>query len=247
VNPAYDAALWERVIPVSTRNLIDAAAAAGARLVVIDNLYMYGRGDGRPLDEDTAPAPCSRKGEVRARAAETLLAANRDGKVRVVIARASDFHGPEGSRTHFGDAFWPAALAGRTARLLIDPDAVHTYHYTDDVAAGLVTLARAEDTDFGRIWMLPCQPAGTARALVSGWSAALGRDLRIGATPRAMSAALALFVPVVREIREMLYQWEAPFVVDDRRFRQRFGVQPAPVEVAATATVQWARRNYVRG
>jgi nucleoside-diphosphate-sugar epimerase len=244
MNPEYNAALWERLIPQVTRNLVDAAEASRARLVVMDNLYMLGRGDGRPINEDTPVAPCSRKGEVRARAAEALLQAHRAGRVEVVIGRASDFYGPEGGKTHFGDHFWPAALRGKTVRMLIDPGAVHTYHYTVDVARGLVALAGAQPADCGRVWMLPCQPAGTARALVARLAEALGRPIALAGTPRAMAAALALVMPALRELKEMLYQWDLPFVVDDTRFRARFGLQPVPVAQAAQDTVAWVRQRY---
>lgn len=244
MNPEYNAALWAQWIPRYTRNLIDAGESSRARLVVMDNLYMLGRGDGRPINEDTPIAPCSRKGEVRARAADALLQAHRAGRVEVVIGRASDFYGPEGGKTHFGDHFWPAALRGKTVRVLIDPDAIHTYHYTLDVARGLVALGGAQPEDCGRVWMLPCQPAGTARALVARLAEALGRPIALAATPRAMAAALALVMPAVRELKEMLYQWDQPFVVDDTRFRARFGLQPVAVAQAAHDTVTWARQHY---
>lgn len=244
MNPEYDAALWERCIPQYTCNLIDAAAANRARLVVMDNLYMLGRGDGRPINEETPVAPCSRKGEIRAQAVASLLRSHAEGRAEVVIGRAPDFYGPEGGKTHLGDHFWPAALQGKTVRMLIDPDAVHTYHYTADVAHGLMALAEAPEDDCGRVWMLPCQPAGTARELVAQLAQALDRPIALAATPRAMTVALALIMPAVRELKEMLYQWDLPFVVDDARFRTRFGLQPTPRAKAAQATVTWARQRY---
>lgn len=50
----------------------------------------------------------------------------------------------------------------------------------------------------------------------------------------------------MRELDEMLYQWDEPFVVNDRRFRERFGQTPTPVAEAAAATVPWALRHYDR-
>jgi hypothetical protein len=59
--------------------------------------------------------------------------------------------------------------------------------------------------------------------------------------------ALSLFVPILREVREMAYQWEAPFVVDDARFRARFGDLAAPRESAAKATVEWGVATFAPG
>ena len=106
MNPAYESALWARVVPRTMENLIAAAGGAGARLVVLDNLYMLGRTGGRPMNEDTPMNPCSRKGEIRARAAERLFAAHAKGDVRAVCGRASDYYGPRGTLTYLGDFFW---------------------------------------------------------------------------------------------------------------------------------------------
>jgi nucleoside-diphosphate-sugar epimerase len=244
MNPPYSSARWAELVPRYMDNLVEAAGRAGARLVVLDNLYMYGRTGGRPIDEDTPVSPCSRKGEIRARAATRLFEAHRLGDVRAICGRASDYYGPGGRLTQVGDQFWKPALAGRTVRSLVDPDARHTYHYIPDVAAGLAALGTADEDALGRVWMLPCAEAGTLRDLVGRFSRELGREIRIVRAPRVVVKALGLFVPIVREIDEMLYQWDEPFVVDDRRFRQRFGVAPAGVDDAARATVRWARATF---
>lgn len=244
MNPPYDERLWAERVPRWMDNLIAAAGGAGARLVVLDNVYMLGRPGGRPMDEDTPPNPCSRKGEIRARAAERLFEAHRRGEVVATSGRASDYYGPEGTLTHLGDPFWPRALAGRTAWLLIDPDAVHTYHYVPDVAAGLMTLGCAAPDAYGQPWMLPCTPAETLRRLVQRFSAALGREIKVTGVPRWVVKGAGLFVPLVREVAEMGYQWDEPFIIDDRRFRARFGQMPTAVDEAAAATVAWARSHY---
>lgn len=240
MNPAYSTKLWAELVPKCMENLIAAAGAANARLVVLDNVYMLGRPGGKKLSEDTPMNPCSRKGEIRARAAERLFAAHAKGEARAVAGRASDFYGPGGRQTMLGDFFWKPALAGKKVWSPVDPDAVHTYHYIPDVAAGLATLGAAADDDCGRPWMLPCQPAGTLRALAGRCV----RPLAIGRIPPALLRAMGLFVPLVREMNEMAYQWEAPFVVDDARFRARFGAAPTALEEAARATLAWARAAY---
>ncbi|MGA8048700.1 MAG: NAD-dependent epimerase/dehydratase family protein [Burkholderiales bacterium] len=247
MNPAYDAATWAEVVPRTMENLIAAAGRAGARLVVLDNLYMLGRTGGRPMNEDTPMNPCSRKGEIRARAAERLLEAHKKGEVRAVAGRASDYFGPRGTLTYLGDFFWKRALAGREVWSPVDPDAVHTYHYIPDVAAGLAQLGRAHDDALGRAWMLPCQPAGTMRDLIERFTRCLGKPINVSKIPKTLIRAIGLFVPLMREMSEMLYQWDEPFVVDDRRFRERFSARPVAAETAARATVVWAQQYYSAG
>ena len=188
--------------------------------------------------------PCSRKGEIRARAAERLFDAHRRGQVRAVSGRASDFYGPRGSLTYLGDYFWKPALAGRRVWSPVNPDARHTYHYIPDVAVGLATLGCATEDVLGSAWMLPCQPAGTMRDLIERFSRSLGHPIRVHTVPRVVVKAIGLVVPLMREISEMLYQWDEPFVVDDQRFRQRFGMTPTDADAAAQATVNWARSAY---
>ena len=244
MNPPYETSVWAALVPLYLENLIAAAGRAGARLVVLDNLYMLGRPGGRPMNEDTPTNPCSRKGEIRARAADRLFGAHRRGDVRAVVGRASDFYGPRGSLTYFGDYFWKPALGGRRVWSPVNPDATHTYHYIPDVAAGLAALGTASEDALGQAWMLPCRPAGTMRDLVARFSQVLGRPIRLAPVPRVILKAMGVVVPLVRELNEMLYQWDEPFVVEDQRFRERFGTTPTESDAAAEATVNWAKGAY---
>ena len=244
MNPPYDARIWAELVPRYMDNLIAASGGTGARLVVLDNLYMLGRSRGLPLNEDTPMNPCSRKGEIRARAAERLFEAHRRGDVIATSGRASDFYGPGGTQTGLGDFFWPRALPGKTAYSPIPLDAIHTYHYIPDVAEGLAMLGCADTSAYGRPWMLPCAPAGTLREVVSRLASKLGQELNVRQVPRWMLKTIAVVVPLMRELDEMLYQWDEPFVVDDRRFRERFHLLPADVDRAAGETVEWAKQHY---
>jgi len=231
-------------VPRWMENLIAAAGGTGARLVVLDNVYMLGRPGGKPLDEQTPLNPRSRKGEIRARAAERLFEAHRRGDVLATAGWASDYYGPGGTLTHLGDQFWRPALAGKKVWALVDPDAIHTYHYIPDVAAGLMTLGCADADVYGRPWMLPCAPADTMRELATRFSRMLRREIRLAGVPRWMVKAIGIVVPLVREVDEMLYQWNEPFVISDRRFRERFRQEPTDVDDAAAATVAWAQQHY---
>lgn len=246
LNPAYSTAEWAAQVPRYTDNLIAAAGATGAKLVVLDNLYALAPPHGRALNEESPIGPVSRKGTIRAAAAARVMAAHAAGVVLAVIGRASDFYGPGGTATGFGDYFWPRVLRGARAYSPFPLDAVHTYHYIPDVAAALAVLGRAGEEDYGRTWMLPCQPAESARALVARFSRVAERDLPVGQMPRLAMTLLSLAMPALREIDEMLYQWNEPFVVDDRRFRERFNLAPTPLDDAALATWEWAERHYAR-
>lgn len=247
MNPPYSTDLWTELLPRYMGNLISAASGVGARLVVLDSLYMLGRTGGKPMNEDTPSNPCSKKGEVRALVAERLFEMQRQGKVRAVCGRASDFYGPGGTlTTFFGEHFWKPVLAGKAGTALMNAGTVHTYHYIPDVARGLATLGCAEENKLAHapLWMLPCQPAVSSCDMVIRFGAALGHDIPLREMPGWLLKTLGLVVPIVREIREMAYQWDEPFIVDDSRFRTAFNVGPTAVDEAARATVDWAKRAY---
>ncbi len=242
-NPRYHR--WpEELVPLA-RGITAGAAASGARLVVLDNLYMYKlAGDGR-LAEDTDIAPVSKKGALRAEAAKVMLDAHARGDVPVVIARAADFFGPSCTRSIFGDRFWKKLFAGKAVEVMGDPDQPHSYSYGPDVADGLVTLAIAEGADvYGRVWHVPTLPAESTRVWLSRFAAAAGVAPRFTRLSPFLLKAVGLFMPEAKELPEMMYQWRSPFRLDDSQFRARFAAAPTPLAPALAATVAWARATF---
>lgn len=243
MNPAtYSAKAWEHELPVLQRNMMSAGARLGARLVVLDNLYALGRTGGAPMTETTPANPCSRKGEIRARLAADREAATRRGDVRIATGRASDFYGPRGVGTHFADRFFKPLLAGKPVAEVVNPDMPHTYHYIPDVAAGLAALGL--DPEAAGVFNLPCQPAESTRDLANRLAAAIQRAVVVQRMAPWLVKTLGLAMPILRELGEMAYQWEEPFLVDDVKFRARFGEVCVSRDEAARATVAWGLATY---
>lgn len=240
MNPAYHR--WPQELLPIARGALHGAAHAGARLVALDCLYMYGRPTG-PLREDTPLRPCSKKGELRVRLAEMRLAADRRGDVPVAIARASDFFGADLPYSVWNPRFFARIFAGRPGEVFGDPDLPHAYTSADDVARALLTLG-ASDGGFGQIWHIPTPPAESTRALATRLGRALGLDVTVKSVPRWLVRALGLASPMLREMVEMLYQWEVPFVVDDSKFRAAFGWGATPIDDAVARTAAWARARH---
>ena len=228
--------------PVLTRTIAAASSAAGAKLVLADNLYMYGPVDG-PLREDSPTHPASKKGAIRLEMAEELLSMHRSGALRVSIGRASDYFGPGGLNTSLGEQVFGAATRGKKARWLGDPDVPHTEHFLDDVARGLVVLGTRDEAD-GAVWHLPAAPAMTGRDFVDLVYRTAGRPAALAPTSRGMVRLAGVFVPIVRAMHEVMYQWEAPFTTDSSRFDAAFGPFPVtPHEEAVARTVAWFRHR----
>ena len=161
-----------------------------------------------------------------------LLAAHEAGRVEVAIGRASDYFGPRGgAQSNLGDRVFPAALAGRTATVLGDPDQPHTYTFIPDIGEGLAVLGEHPDAT-GRAWHLPNDPVTrTTRELVDLAFRLAGQPrTRLRQVHPLLLRALAITNPTVREILEMQYQFEEPFIVDSTTFTTRLGMSATPLE-----------------
>jgi nucleoside-diphosphate-sugar epimerase len=226
--------------------VIEGAAAAGAKLIAMENLYMYGPTDGRPLTEDLPYAANTRKGTVRARMSQELMEAHTGGRVRVAIGRASDFFGPRVLVSAAGEQVFGRAVKGKSAQVVGDPDQPHTYTYAPDIGRGLVILGEREEA-LGRAWHLPSPETVTTREFVEMIFEEVGKPARIQAVPKIVLRAMGLFNPALHEMMEMLYEFEEPFVVDHSDFTRTFGDHATPLGEAVRETVRWYREHRSRG
>ena len=231
---------WAAEFPALTASIAEAAAGAGARLVYADNLYAYGPVH-EPLTEDLPALATTKKGRVRTLMAERLLAAHRSGTLQVAIGRSSDYYGPGGANSVVGDILFGAAAKGNRARWMGRLDVPHSLNYLQDVARALITLG-ARPEALGEVWHVPGAEPLTGREFVELITAALGRPVKVTATPRLAVRIAGVFDPRARETTEMLYQWERPFVLDASKFQRALGpFQPTPHHQAVATTVAWFR------
>ncbi|GMQ86018.1 MAG: NAD-dependent epimerase/dehydratase family protein [Acidimicrobiia bacterium] len=240
LNPPYTK--WPELFPPLQVAVVEAATAAGAKLVSFENLYMYGPTGGAPLTEDLPYAATGAKGRVRAQMAQDLLAAHEAGRLRVAIGRAADYFGPGGLVSQMGARVFYPVLAGKNAQVMGDPDQPHTFSYIPDIAAGLVTLGSRDEAD-GRAWHLPNAPTITTRDFVDKITEAAGTDSSVSPMPPFMVNLVALFNGNVREIKEVLYQLEEPFVVDSTAFESTFDQRATPLNESIPNTVDWFRAH----
>ena len=236
----YDLRVWREQWPRIMGNAIAAAQRSGTRLAFFDNVYMYGRAAG-PMTESTPFNPVSRKGEIRARITTTLMEAMARGDVTAMVARAADFYGP-GARTGVGNVMVVDPLAaGKAATWLADDQVPHAFTYVPDAARALVRLAGHEDA-WGQTWHLPTSGSPpTGREFVEQVAAALGVAPRHRVAGRWMIRAGGLFDRTIRELGEMLYQYEAPYLFDSSKFERTFDVTPTPYAEGIRATALAAR------
>jgi len=233
---------WVEEFPALQRAVLGAAARSGARLVLADNLYPYGDRDGKPMSEDSPYTATDAKGKVRAAMSEEAFAAHRAGRLRVSAARASDFFGPWAwEQSHLGARSLGPLSRGKAASMLGALDLPHTFTYVRDFGAALAELGLSDKGD-GKTWFVPSdRPRQTQREAMAEGARALGLPLRVSALGRPMMTILSLFVPVLREILPLLYQFEKPYIMESGAFERTFGLKATPFDRAMAETVAWAR------
>ncbi len=239
VNPPYHR--WLTDWPSMAASMLDAAEAADAVYVLMGNLYGYGPVD-RPMTEEMPLASPAPKAQVRVRMWEDALALHRAGRVRVAEARASDYFGPDALGTsHLGDRFVPPLLAGKTIRVVGDPDAAHSFTYVPDIARTLVRLG-TDERAWGRAWHVPTAPPLSRREIAARMARAAGvATPTVKQIPWWTIRAAGLVQPLMRELEVVRYQWDAPFVVDSSAYTSTFGEQPTDVDTACAETIRWWR------
>jgi nucleoside-diphosphate-sugar epimerase len=237
--PAYHR--WPQEFPAMLEQVI-AAVPDGAKLVMVDNLYVYGPGSS-PISQDTPERAADSKGLVRREMDARLLGEHESGRIRVTMGRASDYFGPRADNSGITALAIEPVRTGKALRWTGALDVPHSAAYLPDIARAYVTLGTHEAAD-GRAWILPHAPAVTGAEFLTMVNAALPAPQKTGVISPRMLRLAAPFHRISKETLPMLYQWTEPFVVDDSAFRAAFGpFECTPLEQAVRDTVDWYRNR----
>jgi nucleoside-diphosphate-sugar epimerase len=235
----YNKKIWKSSWPVIMRNTTDACKATGARLIFFDNVYMYGKVDGR-MTESTPFNPCSVKGGIRAEIDEMLLKEMSAGALQAIIAKSADFYGPRAKSTSAaGIMIFDKMKNGKTAQWFVNANQPHSFTYTPDAAQGLYLLATTASA-YGQTWHLPtASPALTGNQFVAIAAKYMHAKSRVQVLPKWMISTLGLFVPIMKELGEMAYQNEFSYEFDSAKFEKAFNFRPTSYEEGIRQTAEW--------
>jgi nucleoside-diphosphate-sugar epimerase len=242
-NPRYQFKTWLKEFPPLQQGILAGAISSGAKLIYGDNLYGYGSVK-IPMREDLPYAATTNKGKMRAELAETLMLADRTGKVRVAIARAADFYGEGVLNSVFGDRVFIPAIQGKTAEAVGNLDMPHTYTYIGDFARAMIILGEREE-GLGQVWHVPNAPTISTREILNLLFAQLELPPKMSGMGKTMMQMGGLFIPEAAESVEMMYQFDRPFIVDSSKFIKAFGDISTPHRVAISKTIAWYQ-EYLR-
>jgi nucleoside-diphosphate-sugar epimerase len=234
---------WPQKFPPLQKSIIDGLTGSGARLVLVENLYMYGETHGKPMTEEMPYNAHTVKGKVRAEMSRSAFAAHREGKVRVTAARGSDFFGPWGLPSSMGERAIYPLLHGKTAQMVGRLDLPHTHTYIPDFAKALVTLGARPEAD-GQAWHVPNDmPEITQGDMIRMIAKEAGVEPKMNGMGRGMMWIGGLFIPEAKESLEMMYEFEQSFVVDSSRYEKAFNQKATPMREAVKQTVAWFKNH----
>jgi len=232
----YKAKVWEEKWPALMRATIDACAKHGAKLVFFDNVYMYDKNGISHMTEETAINPPSRKGAVRKRISEMLLEAAAEGWIEALIARSADFYGPDNQNNFITQMVMKNISLGKKPMWFVSADIKHSFTYTPDAARATALLGNTPDA-YGQVWHLPTDSRGiTGREMITMIASEMGAEPKISPLPGFMLRPLGLFIPVMKEMREMIYQYDRDYFFDSSKFTRRFDIAATPYKEGVSQT-----------
>jgi nucleoside-diphosphate-sugar epimerase len=239
--PAYNE--WPTKFPLLQESILEGLAGSNAKLVLVENMYMYGDTQGKPMMEATPFHAHTRKGRVRGEISNAAFAAHQEGRVRVTAASGGNFFGPWGTDSTMGArAFYPL-LRGKPAQLIGRTDLPHTHTYVRDFGTALLILGEREEAD-GQAWHVPNdQPQMTQGELVRMFAEEAGVEPKISSMGKLMMSIGGLFIPEAKETVEMMYEFDKPFVIDSSKFERTFGRKATPMREAMRETVAWYKSH----
>ncbi|MDQ1060661.1 nucleoside-diphosphate-sugar epimerase [Arthrobacter globiformis] len=239
---SYSTAAWERELPAAEQAVMAAAGEAGAAVVFPESLYSYSNPE-RVMTEDSPRAAGGGKRGVRA----ALLRARKASATDTVSVVAGDFFGPRVRMAHAGERMVPAILARRRLQVVGSTDQPHSFTYVPDLAAAMIGAAGKPEL-WNRVLQAPTNPPLTQRQIAQAFATAAGvPPATVQTVPGWVLRTLGLFSADMRELSEMLYQFQRPFVMDSRASEEQLGLHPTPLHVAAKETVEWWRSELAAG
>ena len=233
---------WLEYFPTMNRNILDAVGPEGAVLVYADNLYCYGKMQHERIAENHPISHKSKKGSLRHQLATDILDAHNNGSIKAVIVRSGDYFGPF-VRNGFAEPLFQNPLVGKAVSWIGNADKPHSLIYIKDMVNAILLLSENEDT-YGKIWHISGDHALTGREYTKQIGAVLGTEVKVKVLKPVMMNILSPFVPILRELKDLSFEWMYPFIIDGSKFSQEFPeFIPTTHAEAIRETLDWFKAH----
>ena len=231
----YDKKVWKRTWPVIMENVISACKKHNAKLVFFDNMYMYDKDHLADMTEHTPVNPSSEKGKIRAQIAKMLMDEVKKGNIQGLIARAPDFIGPVNSL--FTETVVNNLKKGKKADWFSSVDKVHSFIHVSDAARATAILGNTPDA-YNQVWHLPTTPSKlTMKEWIGLAAKELGKDPDVRVMPSGLMGFMGIFVPILREFKEMVYQYDRDYFFNSEKFIKKFDFKPSSPEESVRSLI----------
>lgn len=225
----YRSKIWQEQWPVVMKNTISACKKHQTKLVFFDNIYMYHPNKLNPMNEETEVSPCSKKGKVRAEIAQLVLDEMESGALDAMIVRAADFYGPGVKNSVLNEVVFNNLKSGKKANWFCSVNHLHNFTYTPDAAKATALLGNTA-TAYGQIWHLPTAAPVTGKQWIEKIALELGVKPKTQVASRFIIRAMGLFNPIMKELVEMLYQYDRDYNFDSSKFENTFHFKATPID-----------------
>jgi nucleoside-diphosphate-sugar epimerase len=218
INVPYEE--WTDKQPQLLNNILHVAKQKTAKLVMVDNIYAYGRSDGKKVTEGTPKHPHTKKGKIRF----DLENMAKQSGVELLIGHFPDFYGPHATNTllHFT---MENIIRDKRAMFVGDLNIAREYIYTPDGAKALVELALCEEA-YGQNWNIPASDVITGAEIFTLIHELTGYNKKAFVVKKGFIRMLGFFNKNMREVVEMLYLTEEPVVLSGEKYEKQIGPIP---------------------
>ena len=225
----YNLKVWQDNWPKFIKYVIDACIEYKCKLVFFDNIYMYDLNYLNGMNEETPINPPSKKGKIRAEIAAMIMNVIKEGKLEALIARSADFYGPKIKNSSMLTVMVFKPLSnGKKANWLSSLNFRHSFTYTPDAGRATALLGNSAKA-YNQVWHLPtANNPFTGKEWIETISKELGVKPRIQVASRLIIKILGLFMPLMREMPEMMYQYDRDYVFNSDKFNSHFDFKTTP-------------------
>jgi nucleoside-diphosphate-sugar epimerase len=222
----YSTKIWREYWPLVMKNVTTACLRHSVRLVFFDNIYALSPNHLNPITESSPLQPCSKKGDIRAEVVRIMMEAVEKKGMMGLIARSADFLTLEENKGMIKPLLYDRMKKNQRAQWICNARVIHNFSYLPDLGKGTALLGTSPDV-MQQVWNLPTDPTPTTGA---DWIRLMAEEMHASEKYNTISAGmiklLGLFIPYMRELVEMLYQYDRDYFFDSSKFNSHFNFIP---------------------
>jgi nucleoside-diphosphate-sugar epimerase len=190
------------------------------------------------MTEETPIKPVSEKSRIRAEIFRMLMNAVERKEVTALVARGADFYGPDVQGSLLTQSVYNNLIKNKNPQWIGKLDVLHSFTNTKDIGKALALLGNTTDA-YGQVWHLPTTDEKlTSRQWIGLMMKAMNKQKKVQTIPTSMLGIIGLFVPILKELKDVSYQLDRDYFFNSSKFNKRFNFSPTLPEAGIRETVK---------